>query len=169
MSALFLLFFFQGVLNKMAIEIEILKDEVEKITSSIDLTTIELDAKRGPNGLNIIAVIDKEGGVTVSDCEKVSRLLNDRIEILHPAEINNYTLQVSSPGTSRVFKDKKEYELFTSKDVRVILSEPLNKKHRSNIIEGKLIGFKNDVVTVEAEGELIFIPLEKISKTKLNG
>jgi ribosome maturation factor RimP len=153
----------------MAIEIEILKDEVEKITRSIGLKTIELEAKRGPNGLNIIAVIDKDGGVTVSDCERVTRLLNDRIEILHPTEIDNYTLQVSSPGTSRVFKDKKEYDLFASKDVRVILSESLDKKHGSTILEGKLIGIKNDVVTIEAEGELIPIPLEKISKTKLNG
>ncbi|HEB31520.1 MAG TPA: hypothetical protein ENI15_11700, partial [Spirochaetes bacterium] len=61
----------------MKVEIEILNEEVEKITIPLGLKTIELDAKRGPNGLNIIAVIDKDGGVTISDCEKVTRLLND--------------------------------------------------------------------------------------------
>jgi len=153
----------------MKVEIEILNEEVEKITIPLGLKTIELDAKRGPNGLNIIAVIDKDGGVTISDCEKVTRLLNDRLAILHPAEIDNYTLQVSSPGTSRVFKDKKEYELFISKDVKVILLKPLDSSHGSTVIEGKLAGFKDDVVMIEAEGELIPIPLNKISKTKLNG
>ena len=153
----------------MGIELEILNDEFEKITRTLSLTVVELGVKRGPSGLNIIAVIDKEGGVTVSDCEKVTRLLNERISILHPEEIDNYTLQVSSPGTSRVFKDKKEYELFKSRDVRVVLLEPLDKKHITTIIEGKLIGLKDDIVTLEVEGELMKIPFKKIGKTKLNG
>ncbi len=153
----------------MKVEIEILNEEVEKITIPLGLKTIELDAKRGPNGLNIIAVIDKDGGVTISDCEKVTRLLNDRLAVLHPAEIDNYTLQVTSPGTSRVFKDKKEYELFILKDVKVILLKPLDSRQGSTVIEGKLTGFKDDVVNIETEGELIHIPLNKISKTKLNG
>jgi len=153
----------------MKAEIEILKEEIEKITNPLGLKTVELDAKRGPNGLNIIAVIHKDGGVTISDCEKVTRLLNDRLAILHPDEIDNYTLQVSSPGTRRVFKDKKEYELFNSKDVKVILLEPLDSTGGLTIIEGKLTGFKDDVVEIEAEGELVLIPLNKIRKTKLNG
>ncbi len=153
----------------MKVEIEILNEEVEKITIPLGLKTIELDAKRGPNGLNIIAVIDKDGGVTISDCEKVTRLLNDRLAVLHPAEIDNYTLQVTSPGTSRVFKDKKEYELFILKDVKVILLKPIDSRQGSTVIEGKLTGFKDDVVNIETEGELIHIPLNKISKTKLNG
>jgi len=76
---------------------------------------------------------------------------------------------VTSPGTSRVFKDKKEYELFILKDVKVILLKPLDSRQGSTVIEGKLTGFKDDVVNIETEGELIHIPLNKISKTKLNG
>jgi len=153
----------------MNVEIEILHEELEKITIPLGLKTVELDAKRGPNGLNIIAVIYKDGGVTISDCEKVTRLLNDRLDILHPDEIDNYTLQVSSPGISRVFKDKKEYELFNSKDVKVILHEPMDSKRGSTIIEGKRAGFKDDVVNIDTEDGPILIPLNKISKTKLNG
>jgi ribosome maturation factor RimP len=153
----------------MKVELEILNEEIEKITIPLGLKTIEIDAKRGPNGLKIIAVIEKDGGVTISDCEKVTRLLNNRLTILHPEEIDNYTLQVSSPGTERVFKNKKEYELFNTKDVKVILHEPLDSSRDSTVIEGRLAGFKDDVVKIEKEGELILIPLNKISKTKLNG
>ena len=77
-------------------------------------------------------------------------MLNDRLDILHPDEIDNYTLQVSSPGISRVFKDK-------------------NSKRGSTIIEGKLAGFKDDVVNIDTEDGSILIPLNKITKTKLNG
>ncbi len=152
----------------MKVEIDILKEEVEKVAIPLGLKVIELNATRGHKGLNIIVVIEKDGGVTISDCEKVTRLLNDRLTILHSSEIDDYTLQVSSPGTSRVFKDKKEYELFISKDVKVVLLEPLDSSQSSNVIVGKLTGFKDDVVNIEVEGKSILVPLDKISKTKLH-
>ncbi len=147
---------------------EILLKEVKKISDPLNINVVELGAKRGPNGLNIIVIIDKEEGVTLNDCEKISRLFNDRLEILEPIEEENYNLQVSSPGMHRIFKNKNEYNLFKSKDVKVILKEPVDDIYKSAILEGKLRGFEDDIVTIEVDGETISIPLDSISKTKLN-
>lgn len=148
---------------------EILLTELKKITDPLNITVVELEPKRGPNGLNIIVIIYKDGGVTIHDCEKVSRLFNDRLVILKPIEGENYNLQVSSPGIHRIFKNKNEYNLFKSKDVKVILTGPFDDRYKSAIIEGKLKGIENDIVTIEIDGEMVSIPLNKISKTKLNG
>ena len=147
---------------------EILLKEVKKISDPVNITVVELDAKRGPNGLNIIVIIDKEEGVTLNDCEKISRLFNDRLEILEPIEEENYNLQVSSPGIHRIFKNKNEYNLFKSKDVKVMLKEPFDYIYKSAILEGKLRGLEEDIVTIEVDGETLSIPLDSISKTKLN-
>lgn len=147
---------------------EILLKEVKKISDPLNISVVELEAKRGPNGLNIIVIIDNEEGVSLNDCEKISRLFNDRLEILEPIEEENYNLQVSSPGMHRIFKNKNEYNLFKSKDVKVILKEPVDDIYKSAILEGKLRGFEDDIVTIEVDGETISIPLDSISKTKLN-
>lgn len=147
---------------------EILLKEVKKISDPLNISVVELEAKRGPNGLNIIVIIDNEEGVSLNDCEKISRLFNDRLEILEPIEEENYNLQVSSPGMHRIFKNKNEYNLFKSKDVKVILKEPVDDIYKSAILEGKLRGFEDDIVTIEVDGETISIPLNSISKTKLN-
>ncbi|MCK4804647.1 MAG: ribosome maturation factor RimP [Spirochaetes bacterium] len=147
---------------------EILLKEVKKISDPLNITVVELNAKRGPNGLNIIVIIDKEEGVTLNDCEKISRLFNDRLEILEPIEEENYNLQVSSPGIHRIFKNKNEYNLFKSKDVKVMLKEPFDDIYKSAILEGKLRGLEDDIVTIEVDGETISIHLDSISKTKLN-
>ncbi len=148
---------------------EVLFNEVIKISEPLNIRIIECSAKRGKNGLNIKVVIDKDGGVTIDDCEKITRLFNSRVEILEIIGEENYNLQVSSPGIDREFKDKKEYNIFLSRDVVVTLKKPLNDRNTSTVIKGKLLGMKNGIVNVEVSGKILTIPLKKIHKAKLNG
>jgi ribosome maturation factor RimP len=145
------------------------KDELAKITEPLHLRLIEVSAKRARNGLNIIVVVDKDGGVTIADCELVTKLLNDRFSVLQTFDQENYNLQVSSPGMFRVFKRMEEYDLFQSRNVKVILKEPLSSGQTSTVLEGKLEGIDDAIVTILVDDERLNIPLEKISKTKLNG
>lgn len=147
----------------------ILLDELKKITQPLEIRLIEFSISRGKNGINIRVVIDKEGGVTLNDCERINRLYNDRLTILKLIEDDNYTLQVSSPGMNRVFKDDEEYNLFKSRRVRVILKEPVNETSGDNIIAGVLEGMEGRIVNLSVGGKRVSIPIEKISKTKLDG
>lgn len=148
--------------------IESLRKELEKIVDKLSLRIIELSPKRGKNEFHIHVVVDKDGGITLHDCEKVTRLLNDRLETLKLLGEESYSLRVSSPGIDRVFKDEKEYDLFKDRDVKVILKEPLDENHRDFILRGNLQGLENGIVILVAEGQKLSIPLEKISKTKLD-
>ena len=148
---------------------DILMKELIKLSEPMGVDIVELSAKRGKYGLNILVVIYKDGGVTIRDCEKLSQLYNDRLAILKPIEEENYTLQVSSPGLYREFKNKKEYSLFQTRKVKVIVKKPYAEQYRSGIVEGILERIKDNTVILDIDGEKIAIPFTEISKTKLNG
>jgi len=148
---------------------EIIMKELRKVVEPLSINVVELLIKENKKGLTINVVITKEDGVTIDDCEKVTRLLNDRLSILDELEVSNYRLQVSSPGLFRVFKSEDEYNIFKSRAVKIILKEPLGRDDKT-IHEGILKGIEDDLVKIEdVDGNLTEIPVNKIGKTKLNG
>jgi ribosome maturation factor RimP len=137
----------------------------------LGVSVVELAVHWAKNGLNIRVVLDKEGGITIGDCERITRLYNDRLTILEPIEENNYTLQVTSPGIDRVFKDKKEYTIFKSRDVRIQLKGPM-VGGESTTMRGKLEGLQDDTVILSTGSkpeQTVTIPLQNIRKTQLDG
>lgn len=147
----------------------ILEEELRKITDPLGIRIIEVVHYRGKNGLHIRAVIDKNNGVTLNDCERVTRLFNERLDVLGIVEEEGYTLEISSPGINRVFKRKEEYEAFRTRQVKVILKEPLAPEDRKREHTGELLGLADGVVSLRTESGVLSIPYEKISKTKLDG
>ena len=93
------------------------------------------------------AYIDKEGGITVDDCELVSRALSD---LLDKADFipEAYILEVSSPGLGRQLKRDKHFEKSIGEEVEVKLYKPVNK--RKEWI-GILKGFDAESITLELE------------------
>jgi ribosome maturation factor RimP len=148
---------------------DMLIEEVKKVSEPLGIDIVELSAKRGKNGLNIIVVIYKQDGVTIQDCERVSQLFNDRLAILQVLDEENYNLQISSPGLYRVLKNSSEYSLFKSRDVKVFLKNSLKSKYGSTELEGRLEGIKNEALVLDFKGKRVHIPLTQINKTKLNG
>lgn len=82
------------------------------LSNGLELVDVEFK-KEGRNWVLRI-FLDKEGGVTLEDCQKISRLAGDLIEvegIIEPV----YTLEVSSPGLNRVLKKEKDFIKFSGK------------------------------------------------------
>ncbi len=92
--------------------------------------------------------IDKEGGVSIDDCESVSRALN---EVLDREDFidGSYIMEVSSPGLGRVLKKDRHLEYSLGEEVEVKLFKPLNG---SKDFEGVLKAYDKDTVTVETAG-----------------
>jgi ribosome maturation factor RimP len=93
--------------------------------------------------------IDKEGGITVDDCELVSRSLSDLLdkEDFIP---DSYILEVSSPGLGRQLKRDKHFEKSIGEEVEIKLFKPLNKKKEYT---GILFSFDQNVLTIELEDQ----------------
>ncbi len=91
--------------------------------------------------------IDKEGGITVDDCEVISRTLSDRLDAEDFIE-DSYILEVSSPGLGRPLKKEKDFERSIGKEVEVKLYKARN--HQKDF-EGVLKAYSDHDVTIEVE------------------
>ena len=100
------------------------------------------------------AYIDKEGGITVDDCEIISRRLGDWLDE-KDFIADSYILEVSSPGLGRPLKKDKDFERSIGKDVDIRLYKAINKQKDFN---GTLKFYDKETVTItqEDETELVF-------------
>ena len=95
------------------------------------------------------AYIDKEGGITVDDCEVVSRELGDWLD-KEDFIADSYILEVSSPGLGRPLKKEKDFARSLGKDVEVRLYRPINRQKE---FTGALKAYDADTVTLSMEDE----------------
>ena len=96
--------------------------------------------------------IDKpEGGVSINDCESISRELDKLLDEVDPIA-ESYIFEVSSAGAERALKRPGDFSRFMGANVEVKLYRPLDG---AKAFTGKLTGYDNGDVTIEtAAGEL---------------
>ena len=131
------------------------------LAKGFELVDVEFK-KEGKNWV-LRVFIDKEGGVTLEDCQKISRLAGDLIEVeevIEPA----YTMEVSSPGLNRVLKKEKDFIRFSGKKIGVQCHAPLNGRKK---FTGILKDFKNQSIHLEVDGQLQIIPINRVAKANL--
>jgi len=79
--------------------------------------------------------IDKEEGVTIEDCERVSRAMSDRLDEADPIP-QQYLLEVSSPGLDRLLRLPEHFKNAIGEAVEVHLFSPVEKqKHWEGVLE----------------------------------
>ena len=107
--------------------------------------------------------IDQAQGVTLDDCEKVSRQVGAVLDVADPIP-GHYTLEVSSPGLDRPLRKPADFAARTGQRARIELSLPLDGRRR---FAGTLRGLENDAVLIEVDGALFRLPLAQIAKARL--
>jgi ribosome maturation factor RimP len=123
-------------------------------------------------------VIDKESGVTVGDCERMSRGLEALLDVEDLIK-SQYMLEVSSPGLDRPLTKMRDFERNRGKLARIITSEKIGNE---SFFIGRIIDTGDNWIRLQLEEkaakgapkkktsdkpEDVFIPFEKISKAKL--
>ena len=92
--------------------------------------------------------IDKPGGITVDDCEVISRILSDWLDKEDFIE-DSYIMEVSSPGLGRPLKKDKDFERSLGEEVELRLYKPRNRQKE---FTGILKAYDKDTVTLEMDG-----------------
>ncbi len=138
-------------------------DLVEPYLEQQGVELVHLEYRSGRRA-HLCFYIDKPGGVTLDDCEAVSRAISDLLDAYDPIP-QSYILEVSSPGVERPLTRKKDFERFRGEPVKVQTDEPIDGRRKfSGILEGML----DSCVAVRLEeGNLVKIPLDKINKAHL--
>lgn len=106
--------------------------------NNLELVDVEYVKEGGEFFLRIY--IDKEGGVSLNECELVTRTLNPILDEKDPIK-DNYYLEVSSPGLDRPLKKDKDFVKYKGRDVEIKLYKPMNG---SKLHEGELVGLTED-------------------------
>jgi ribosome maturation factor RimP len=110
---------------------------------------VGIEVKKAADAVELIIYIDKEGGVGLDDCEKISHLVDPVIDALDPIE-SSYYLCVSSPGLDRPLKTPKDFERSIGKIVDVGLYKAVDKKKG---FVGVLKAYDQDGFVVDAGGK----------------
>ena len=131
------------------------------LADGLELVDVEFN-KEGKNWILRI-YIDREGGVTLSDCQKVSRLAGDLIEVEEVIE-PVYTLEVSSPGLNRVLKKEKDFLKYSGKKIYVQCHAPMDGRKK---FTGILTGFIDQSIHLEIDRQHYTIPLNLVAKANL--
>lgn len=102
--------------------------------------------------------IDKEGGITVDDCEVVSRAFNEKLDAEDFIE-DAYIMEVSSPGLGRPLKKEKDFRRSIGKDIEIRTYRAVNRQKE---FYGVLKSYDDDSVTLtmEDDSEQVFMHAE---------
>lgn len=106
--------------------------------------------------------IDKEGGITIDDCQEVSEDISRKLDELDPIPYS-YILEVSSPGIERSLKKDKDFKKALGSTVEIKTYEPIEDKR---VFSGVLKDFSLESVTI-VNGQEIIIPRKSISSARI--
>lgn len=94
--------------------------------------------------------IDKPEGISIDDCEAMSRAINKPLDDLDPIE-QSYCMEVSSPGLNRELVRDEHFAAFIGEPVRVKLFRPMQDGRR--VLSGILEDYKDSTITLRPDGE----------------
>lgn len=106
--------------------------------------------KEGPNWY-LRVFIDKPEGITLEDCEAMSRALDAPLDEFDPIPVS-YCLEVCSPGIERELSNDSHLEKFIGSDVNIKLIRP--DSNNEKILTGKLKNFDKDNIYIENPEEI---------------
>lgn len=144
--------------------IDNIKNVAEPILKSLGLELVDIEYAGSHRGGGLRIFIDKPEGVTLDDCEKVSRYLGQALDVEDPIP-HRYTLEVSSPGLDRPLKRKEDFIRFLGKKIKLKTFLPIDNQ---KVFVGRLADFKEDKAFLRMEqGGERQIPFEQIAQARL--
>lgn len=148
--------------------IDRVQDVVSPILWTLGLELVEvMYVGQGPRSV-VRVLIDKPGGVSVTDCEQAHKALGPALDVADPVP-HAYMLEVSSPGLDRPFKRLQDYQRAIGKEVNLKLRQPLNGQWR---VIGRLEQVDDHIVLLAVsagrrESQTLTINRDTIAEAKL--
>ncbi|KIL35322.1 ribosome maturation factor RimP [Cohnella kolymensis] len=107
--------------------------------------------------------VDKEGGIDIDDCGRISEFISAKLDELDPIS-DAYFLEVSSPGAERPLKKAEDVAKAVGEHVFVTTYEQIDGAKE---FEGRLEGFDGDTLTITVGRRKHAIPYNKVASARL--
>jgi ribosome maturation factor RimP len=135
---------------------------LEPTLARLGYELVDLELYFGRRGL-LRLYIDKEAGVTLADCEFVSRQIGAFLDVEDPLP-SSYVLEVSSPGFDRRLRTIEHFRRFRNEEVKIELARPRDGRRR---LKGRLTDVGDESVTVAVDGVNWNVDLKDIGVARL--
>ncbi len=109
--------------------------------------------------------IDKEDGISIEDCERVSKQVGAILDVEDPVT-GNYRLEVSSPGIPRPLFHEEQYKRYLGCELQIKLIKPINGSRK---LSGILVNISNNTLVMKIDDEQLDIQFSHIAKAYLIG
>jgi len=136
---------------------------VNPIFSNEGMELVEVEYRREARGWVLRLYVDKEGGVTLDDCTRVSQEVGRILDMEDFISIP-YTLEVSSPGLTRTLKSEKDFIKYRNRLIKVKTLDPIENRRQ---FKGKLLGINENRIEIAMNQEVLQIPLSNVAKANL--
>lgn len=136
----------------------LIRQSAEKLGFSVYEFSIYL---KGAN-TRIIVKIDNENGISHSNCNQYSEKLSSLLDAEEVVE--NYSLEISSPGINRKLRNIGEYKRFSGAPVKIVFEIDGKRDH----IKGRISAVSGNSVKVKSAGKEIEISLSNIINANLD-
>lgn len=145
------------------VDIQRIKDLVEPVLRELGLELVEL-RQLTEYGRPILRVaIDKEGGVTVGDCQQISREIDTLLEV-EAGIRERFFLEVSSPGLDRSLNREADFVRFVGQSASVKTRAPIEGRRN---YKGLLKGVEKGTIVMVIDGQEYKIPVGLVEKAHL--
>jgi ribosome maturation factor RimP len=139
--------------------VELLEPAIEAM--GYELADLELHVGHGNDLLRLF--IDKDAGIDLDDCEKVSQQVSGLLDVEDPIAVR-YRLEVSSPGLDRKLVKPEHFDRFIGCEIKTSLNRLIDGRRR---IRGQLLSRDGEMVVVKSADETCSIPLADIEVARL--
>lgn len=136
---------------------------VKPIVEGLGMELVEVLFAKTKEGDALTVFIDKEGGVSLNDCEAVHNAIDAPLDDLDPTDGKPYTLNVSSPGLDRPFKTDRDFAKHIGFKVETSLFAPIAGAGKKFVATLAAYDPQGGVVTLELDGKSVAIDRKDIA------
>lgn len=136
---------------------------VEPVLERMGYELVLVEFGRERPGMVLRLYIDRDGGVGLEDCERVSREVSAVLDVEDLID-GPFHLEVSSPGVNRPLTRERDFERFKGEQAKVVTLEPRDGR---KTFKGRLEGVEQGEVVITVDGQEYRIPLGAIARANL--
>jgi len=148
------------VKNEIVDRVRALADPI-LLNEGMDL--VDTEYRRESKGWVLRLTLDKEGGVTLDDCIRVSHEVGRSLDVEDFIQ-TPYTLEVSSPGLTRPLKTEKDFMKYRHRLIKVKTVDSIENRRQ---FKGRLLRVSENQIEIEVEGGVFQIPLSNVAEANL--
>jgi len=136
---------------------------LQPLVEDLGYEFVGLEYNSNPKHSVLRIYIDRDNGVTIDDCERVSRETAALLDVKDPIK-RHYNLEVSSPGLDRPLFSLAHFTEFKGQEVKVSLFAPQAGRRK---FQGLIRGVNESSVTIAQDGTDVVLDFNNIAKARL--